>query len=104
MMTHIEISEVLAEQLKDIAQQENQSIDDLIAQWIKQHRGQSAAVSEYEAYNLEKDSLSSLANLALEADIRTGEINISERSREILTNEYPEYLLRRMRENDDAGQ
>ncbi len=44
-------------------------------------------------------SLALLAKLAREANISTGETDVSSRSREIFENEYADYLLNRMRGN-----
>lgn len=57
--------------------------------------------TEFDPDNPLPGSLALLAKLALEADISTGETNTSSRSREILYNEYADYLLKRMKQGND---
>lgn len=56
---------------------------------------------DFDPDNPPPGSLALLAKLAREANISTGETDISSRSREILENEYADYLLNRMRGSDN---
>jgi hypothetical protein len=55
---------------------------------------------EFDPDNPPPGSLALLAKLAREANIRTGERDTSSRSREILENEYADYLLKRVKQGN----
>lgn len=87
-MATLRISESLFKRLQVRAEQENRSVDD-IAESILERQ------VTYE-YRPERDPLLLIASAAEEAGISSEKGNLAERSRELLTNEIPDYLRKRL--------
>jgi predicted transcriptional regulator len=92
----IQISDDLLERLKDIAQNEQKSVEELAASLIEQQ-----ITPEYDE---SRDPLLMIARAAEEAGLSSGQDDIAERSREILNTEFPDYLMRRLREQGNDAE
>jgi vacuolar-type H+-ATPase subunit H len=101
-MAELRVAEHLVRQLKEIAEREHRSVDDVVETMIEQY--QPSVGEAKEDTSNEESGLWVLAKTAQELGLSSGQSNISERSREILNTEYPEYLMRRRRGqyDDDA--
>lgn len=66
--------------------------------WLFDHEGIPRLKSEQGTIELPPDPLEIIAQAALQAQMSSAFTNISERSREILHTEFPEYLMQRLRE------
>jgi hypothetical protein len=92
----IQISDDLLERLKDIAQNEQKSVEELAASLIEQQIAPE--------YDESRDPLLMIARAAEEAGLSSGQGDIAERSREILNTEFPDSLMRRLREQDNDAE
>ena|SRR4051794_2113257 len=91
-MTDFTIPDELAEQLENIAQRENRPLDDVVEEALR-HYADEHQPEQPKTRNL----LLLIAQAADDLGEGSKEGDIAERSREILNNEIPEYLMRRMR-------
>jgi cell wall assembly regulator SMI1 len=90
--------ERLAFRLLKIAEQEQRSVEDVIEQWAEEHYPQTQSSVP------QPGTLDALVRAALSAGIASPhEVDTADRSREILANEYADYLKRRMDEQDNPG-
>lgn len=97
-MTDFTISDELAEQLKEIAQRENRSIDEIFEDALREYADTHVETSvDDEPLTEAVNGFLAIAQAADELGERSKEGDISERSREILDNDFPEYLMKRMR-------
>lgn len=92
-MTDFTIPDQLAEKLEDIARRENRPLDKVVEEALQQY------ASEHLPPQQTRNLLLLIAQAADELGEGSNEGDIAERSREILNNEFPEYLMRRIREN-----
>jgi hypothetical protein len=90
------IPERLAEQLENIARLENRSPDEVLEDAL-QHYATDHSVEITEGQPKTRNLLLLIAQAAEELGEGSKEGDIAERSREILNNDFPEYLMRRMR-------
>lgn len=98
-MATIEISERLAKKLSELARRENVTTEDLLQAWVEEH----TSTTSPDAPHQEEEPLNGLlmiAKAAEEAGLRSGYSDTARRSREILQNEIPEDMYRRMRGQD----
>lgn len=89
------IPEQLAEKFENIARRENRPVDEVVEEALQQYADEHppAPLEQPQTRNL----LLLIAQAADELGEGSKEGDIAERSREILNNEIPEYLMRRMR-------
>lgn len=95
-MINYTIPDQLAEKFEDITRRENRPVDEIVEEALKQYAEEhlpSPSAEEPQTRNL----LLLIAQAADELGEGSKEGDIAERSREILNNEIPEYLMRRMR-------
>lgn len=79
----------LTRKLREYARRENRSVEEVLESLLEKY-------GEPEAEEAPPGSLALLAQKALEADIRSGKpVNTAANSREILHNEYADYLKKR---------
>ena len=98
-MPTITISEEAYNFLAKVAQERNTTVE----QWIEDYAERLRVLDPPEIDTSDMPELGTLAALAWAArkyPISSDETDISERSREILNNEFPDYLLNRMREGN----
>ncbi len=103
-MTTIEIDPHLMHLLQDVAKRENRDLDEVI-QTTLHHFAMARAYQGVSAVEPEPETkIKDVFRLVAEAADKLGEtsdhINFSERSRDLLNTDYPEYLMRRLREQD----
>ena len=89
--------ETIATRLRDIAEQEERTVEEVIGSMLDTYRGgrETSAAPE-------PGSFAMLAKSAQEAGIQSEATDTSERSREILSTEFADYLRRRIDEQADA--
>jgi len=95
-MTDFSIPDHLAEMLEHIAQSENRPVEEIVEEALQQYASEHlppSSANQPQTRNL----LLLIAQAADELGEGSKEGDIAERSREILNNEIPEYLMRRMR-------
>jgi hypothetical protein len=92
-MANLIIDDALARQLRELAQRENRSVDEVMASLLAQY-------TPNQGNSLSKDPLLTLADAARKFDLRSSRSDISSRSREILNSEWPEHL--KYRQDPDA--
>jgi hypothetical protein len=95
-MVTIDISEALAERLHDAARKRNTPVEELIETLL----GQLEEDEADQPLQAPPGTLAALAESARRANIRTGETDVAERSREILEQEWGEHLTRWMTEEE----
>lgn len=89
-------NERLARRLFDIAHRENRSVDDIIETLVDEHYPNDTADKPAPG------SFAALAESARRANIRSPyPVDTSSRSREILENEYADYLKKRMEDQNE---
>jgi|GEM_PF-768441 len=126
-MVALQLPEDVMEQLQAIAEREQRSPAEVVADLLKQYpssveypaidesqvepgsmkalglAAQRANIGvDTERSEAPRGTLAALAQSALEAGLRSGITDTSERSREILNTEYADYLKKRMQDSDDA--
>lgn len=82
-MVTIQISELVAERLTEIAEQENRSVNEVAETILEQY----IRVSQPNEVKARPGSGAAFLQAALAADIHTGEHDVASHSREILDNE-----------------
>src|SRR5205823_9802183 len=98
-MTDITITGRVAERLQQLAQRTNRSVEEILEEALDSYLG-----GERKTVSTDEPPLGSFARMAWVAEqypIEVGATDISERSREILQNEYADYLLKRLQTPDD---
>ncbi|MFN8565581.1 MAG: ribbon-helix-helix protein, CopG family [Anaerolineae bacterium] len=95
-MTDFTIPDDLAELLNDVARRENRPVDEIVEEALKQYAEEHLPPSASEQPQT-RNLLLLIAQAADELGEGSKEGDIAERSREILNNDIPEYLMRRMR-------
>jgi hypothetical protein len=88
MMANLIIDDALARQLQEIARRENRSVDEVLESLLAQYTPNQGDKSS-------PDPLLMMADAARKFGLRSGRSDISSRSREILSSEWPEYLKHR---------
>lgn len=100
-MATFNLEESLARKLREWAARHNRTPEDLLAEWVK------AALAEDEpaqGASASPNALLRMAQRAEELGLSSGHPDISERSREILQEEFPRYLKDRVdRDETDTG-
>jgi hypothetical protein len=108
-MTTIEISKELYKRLESVAKNENRSVDDLVESSLHEYIS-AHGVNQWDAtedMSVEHDPFLMIARAADTLGDRSVSGDIAERSREILSKDFPEYLADRTSEQkseDDARQ
>lgn len=93
----INIPEDVAQRLENLAQQRGSSIGDLLDTLLSRY-----AESSLESPSAPPGSLAELAQNAREANLASlNRVDTADRSREILHNEYTDYLKRRQEDSSD---
>lgn len=87
----------LIERIEAIAQSENRSPVDVVETMLQAYEKEAV-----QGDDTPPGSLAALARSALEANLGSEYTDSDERSREILKQEYPDYIRRRMNEGDNA--
>ena len=95
-MTTIHISPELADKLNRLAEREHKTVDEVLERLLE---GETTPINLPD--NPRPGSGAALLKSALEADIHAGDL--AGKSREILENEFPKYLRRRIDEKDKEG-
>jgi DNA polymerase III delta prime subunit len=96
METLIIKDEDIATRLRDIAEQEERTVEEVLGSMLKAYTSRSAGT-------VEAGSLAMLARSAVEANIQSDHVvDTSTRSREILRTEFADYLKRRIDEQSDS--
>lgn len=95
MMVTITFPDELAKRLQQVAERENRTVAEIIEAMLDRYE---AEISEPSPYT---DPLLRIWEMAHEANLTFTEHDVSTRSREILETEYADYLLKRMRNEDD---
>lgn len=99
-MVALEIPVELAEKLREVAKRENRSVEAVLETMLKDYPIETKIASVDERQDAEIPPPGTLARLAYEAeklDFHSGHRDIAERSREILDDEFADYLLKRMK-------
>ncbi len=87
----------IADRLREIAERDNRSVEDVIANLLEQFELQHTDTPDPNETEVPPaGTLAALAKVAREVRFKTDQSDISERSREILNTEYAQYLLDRM--------
>jgi hypothetical protein len=98
----------IADRLRAIAERENRSIEQIIEDLLSIYVPPSGEILEppktIDPDNPPLGTLASLAAAGRRMSLRSGENDVSERSREILNTEYAEYLLNRMNRPSEDGE
>ncbi len=98
-MTDITITGRIAERLRQLAERTNRSVEEILEDVLDAYQD-----SEGKSNTDEGPPPGTFARMAWIAErnpIRVGATDISERSREILRDEYAEHLLKRLQASDD---
>jgi hypothetical protein len=90
-MAELILPEHVLQKLEEIAKRENRTPAEVVEQMVTKNTTEETASTNSDA----------LVASALRANIHTGEIDVAERSREILNTEYATYLKQRMEQNSD---
>lgn len=103
-MVTINISDEIARRLKVVAQLQHRSMDDVAAAILEQHI--SETLPQLDPENDATDealpgSLAAFVKAAQEAGFHGKEIDVADRSREILDTEFAEHLRRRMEQSNE---
>jgi hypothetical protein len=85
----------VADKLRDLAERQGRTAEAVVEEMIQQY-GPAKAPEESGDNEAPPGSTAAFIKAALAANIRTGERDVASRSREILDNEYPEYLRQRL--------
>ena len=100
-MTDFTIPDDLAVLLSDLARRENRPIEEIVELALRRyaiaHRFPTKQTESPEESQEDEHPFLVIARAADELGENSKEGNISERMREILATEFPEYLMRRMR-------
>lgn len=96
-MTTIHISPQLADKLTRLAERQHKTVDEVLERLLE---AESVEETPSTLDHPRPGSGAALLKAALEADINGNGDNLAENSREILNNEYPEYLRRRIKEQN----
>lgn len=86
----------IADRLREIAERDNRSVEDVIANLLEQFELQHTDTPDPNETEVPPRSLAAFEKVAREMRFKTDQSDISERSREILNTEYAQYLLDRM--------
>ena len=90
-MADITITGEIAERLQEIARNTHQAVEEVLRE----------ALDRYIQSDVEpRPSFAEMARLAMENPIKVGSADISEHSREILENEYANYLLKHLHDGE----
>ena len=104
-MANVHIKEDLMKRLADVAERENRPVEEIIESALEQFASQRLT-AEKPVYQFDypadtKDVLLLIAKAADELGETSSVPNLSERSSELLRTEWPEYLQRRLRKQDN---
>ena len=89
-------SKSLRELIDQVPKELEQEVTDFVLFILERHVKAHPSVAS--------GTLSALAQKALEANINTGETDVSKRSREILETEYGDYLAKRLNRSEHDGE
>lgn len=89
-------SKSLRELIDQVPKELEQEVTDFVLFILERHVKAHPSVAS--------STLSALAQKALEANINTGETDVSKRSREILETEYGDYLAKRLNRAEHDGE
>lgn len=99
-MAEFRIDKELLDQVQKLAAEENRSMDDVVTsvlwQFVLSRSFQQSGTPDIDVTPTTKNPLLLIAQGAEALGDLATENNVSERSREILRTEYPEYLMRRV--------
>ncbi len=90
-MADITITGEIAERLQEIARNTHQAVEEVLREALDRYTQDDLAT---------RPSFAEMARLASENPIEVGAADISERSREILENEYAHYLLKHLHDGE----
>lgn len=93
-MSDLIINDPLAQRLRSLAEREHRSVDEVLETLLDQYPADQDQNEE------DDNPLLTMLRLAEAAKLTFTENDVVDRSREILNTEYPDYLLKRMHEND----
>ena len=99
-MADITITGRIAERLQQLAQRTNRTVEEILEEALDSYQvgeGKDTVTQEPP-----RGTFAHMAWVARQNPIDVGETDISERSREILQNEYADYLLKRLQASDDS--
>ncbi|MCA0454707.1 MAG: hypothetical protein LCI00_12110 [Chloroflexi bacterium] len=96
-MTTIQISPQLADKLTRLAAREHTTVDKVLERLLEPENAEEMPST---IAHPRPGSGAALLKFALEADINGDADNLAENSREILNNEFPEYLRQRVEEQN----
>jgi hypothetical protein len=99
-MAELSISPKLANRLSELARRQNRSVEALLTEWVEETEGSVVAP---ESAIEESNPLAHLGQRLAAADFHSGRSDTAERSREILEQEYGDYLLKRRGGQSDAS-
>jgi len=92
-MTELIIDDEIAKRLDQIAQQENRPIDAVLRSMLESYAG-LVQPSDWPLI------MAKMAEADIDIDWNEQAADLSERSRDILDNEFTDYLLKRLQDND----
>jgi plasmid stability protein len=96
-MATFNLEESLARRLRAWAARQHRSPEEILTEWVEERLSADEQSSYAEAT---QNPLLRMAQRAEELGLSSGRSDISERSREILNEEYPRYLKARMDRNE----
>ena len=102
-MTSVEIDKDLYRRLESIARNEKRSVDEVVQASLKQYVSAHSSgdeQAELDSAAQERNPLLMIAAAAEALGDQSSDGTVSARSREILENEFPEYLMNRLRNQD----
>lgn len=103
-MASIEIDHELLRQVRKLAAEENRSVDSVVKTALEQYvLARTYHGTELVLPELTSETRNPLLRIAEGAELLgdlASEDNVSERSRDILNTEFPEYLMNRMRRSE----
>lgn len=97
-MTTIHISPQLADKLTRLAERQHKTVDEVLERLLE---AESVEETPSTLDHPRPGSGAALLKAALDADIQSATTDTAERSREILNNEFANYLYNRIHDNDD---
>ena len=95
-MADITITGEMAERLQALAQAMHQSVEEVLQEALTRYSREETSL--HNTTEVQIASFSDMARVARENPIEVGDPDIAERSRDILQDEYADYLLKRLQE------